>query len=281
MSEGGAGKLFEKRVISAAIVLPLVVAVFVVGGWLYVLLIVLAMLLGGLEYTRMFRRLGYAMSNPLLMLLIVAWQADAIWALGVWQLPLVTVLMFAVSLWALYRAKEKPDQHRAVELWALMLAGGMYIGLGGGYLIALRTRPDGLWWLLVTCGVVWIGDSAAYVVGRRIGRHKMAPTISPGKSWEGYAAQVLSGPIGGLLLAWLSTLIAGTAHGLVLWHGLVLGFVVSVFCPAGDFLISMMKREVGVKDTGSLIPGHGGVLDRVDSILWAGTLGYMLATLLA
>jgi len=88
MSEGGAGKLFEKRVISAAIVLPLVVAVFVVGGWLYVLLIVLAMLLGGLEYTRMFRRLGYAMSNPLLMLLIVAWQADAIWALGVWQLPL-------------------------------------------------------------------------------------------------------------------------------------------------------------------------------------------------
>lgn len=281
MSEGGAGKLLEKRVISAAIMLPLVVTVFVMGGWPYVLLIVLAMLLGGLEYTRMFRRLGYAMSNSLLMLLILAWQADAIWALGDWQLPLVTVLVLAVSLWALYQAKEKPDQHRAVELWALMLAGGMYIGLGGGYLIALRARPDGLWWLLVTCGVVWIGDSAAYVVGRRIGRHKMAPTISPGKSWEGYAAQVLSGPISGLLLARLSTLIAGPAHGLVLWHGLVLGLVVSVFCPAGDFLVSMMKREVGVKDTGSLIPGHGGVLDRVDSILWAGILGYMLATLLA
>ena len=273
--------MLEKRVISAAIVLPLVVTVFVMGGWPYVLLIVLAMLLGGLEYTRMFRRLGYAMSSPFLMLLILAWQADAIWTLGAWQLPLVTVLMLTVSLWALYQAKQKPDRHRAVELWALMLAGGMYLGLGGGYLIALRTRPDGLWWLLVTCGVVWIGDSAAYVVGRRIGRHKMAPTISPGKSWEGYAAQVLSGPISGLLLAWLSTQIAGTAHGLVLWHGLVLGLVVSVFCPAGDFLVSMMKREVGVKDTGSLIPGHGGVLDRVDSILWAGILGYMLATLLA
>jgi len=273
--------LLEKRVISAAIMLPLVVTVFVMGGWSYVLLIVLAMLLGGLEFTRMFRRLGYAMSDLFLALLILAWQADAIWDLGAWRLPVVTVLMLAVSLWALYQAKEKLDHHRAVELWALMLAGGMYIGLGGGYLIALRTRPEGLWWLLVTCGVVWIGDSAAYVVGRRIGRHKMAPTISPGKSWEGYAAQVLSGPISGLLLAWLSTQIAGIEHGLVLWHGLVLGFVVSVFCPAGDFLVSMMKREVGVKDTGSLIPGHGGVLDRVDSILWAGILGYMLATLLA
>lgn len=273
--------MFEKRVISAAVMLPLVVTAFVVGGWPYVLLIVLAMLLGGLEYARMFRRLGYLMSYPLLALLILAWQADGIWALGAWRLPLVTVAMLAQSLWALHQATKKPDQHSAVELWALMVAGGMYIGSGGGYLIALRARPDGLWWLLVTCGVVWIGDSAAYAVGRRIGRHKMAPTISPGKSWEGYAAQVLSGPVSGLLLAWLSTQIAGTVHGLVLWHGLVLGFVVSVFCPAGDFLVSMMKREVGVKDTGSLIPGHGGVLDRVDSILWAGILGYMLATLLA
>ncbi len=273
--------MLEKRVISAAIMLPVVVAVIVMGGLPYVLLIVLTMLWGGLEYTRMFRRLGYVMSNPLLALLIISWQADAIWDLGTWRLPLVTVPMLVVSLWALYQAKEKPDQHRAVELWALMLAGGMYIGLGGGYLIALRARPSGLWWLLVTCGVVWIGDSAAYVVGRRIGRHKMAPTISPGKSWEGYAAQVVSGPISGLLLAWLSTQLAGTEQGLVLWHGLVLGLVVSVFCPAGDFLVSMMKREVRVKDTGSLIPGHGGVLDRVDSILWAGILGHMLATLLA
>lgn len=273
--------MFEKRVISAAILLPCVVAVFILGGWAYSLLVIGATLVGGFEYARMFRRLGYRMSTPLLGLLILAWEVDAMWSVASWRFPLVTLLMLIVCLWALHEAKERPDQHSAAELWALMLAGGMYIGLGGSNLMALRARPDGLWWLLVTCGVVWIGDSAAYAVGRRIGRHKMAPMISPGKSWEGYAAQVVSGPISGLFLAWLSNQIAGGAPALMLWHGLVLGLIVSLLCPAGDFLVSMMKREVGVKDTGNLIPGHGGVLDRVDSILWAGILGYMLSTLLA
>jgi phosphatidate cytidylyltransferase len=156
----------------------------------------------------------------------------------------------------------------------------MYLGLGGGHLIALRGLPSGLWWLLTACSAVWIGDSAAYLVGVRWGRHRIAPTISPGKSWEGYAAQVLGGALGGLFLAWLGSRVSGGASALTLWHGLIVGAVVSVLCPAGDFLISMMKRDVGVKDTGSLIPGHGGILDRMDSVLWAGILGHMLAQLL-
>jgi len=273
--------LLRKRIVSAAVMLPIILSLFVLGGWSYVLLIVAVTLLAGIEYTRMFHRLGIRLSVPLLSLLILAWEAETLWGGSSWTGPLVTTMVLLSSLWILFQAHRHPEWGNASEVWALLLAGGLYIGLGGSRLIALRVGPDGLWWLLTTCFVVWIGDTAAYVVGRQFGRHKMAPTISPGKSWEGYAAQVLSGPLSGFLLAWVSRQFPGSGVGLMPLQGLVLGLVVSVFCPAGDFLVSMMKREVGVKDTGSLIPGHGGVLDRVDSILWAAILGELLATLLA
>jgi len=273
--------LLLKRVISAAVLLPVVLALFVLGGWPYALLIVGVTLLAGLEFARMFHRLGLRVSAPLLLLLILAWESGALGESSIWPLSSATIMVLVVSLWTLFQVSRRPDLGNASTTWALLLAGGTYIGLGGARLISLRDGPDGLWWLLTTCFVVWIGDSAAYIVGRRIGRHKIAPTISPGKSWEGYAAQVLSGPLSGLLLAYLSRQFPGGGVGLTSGQGLILGIVVSVLCPAGDFLVSMMKRDVAVKDTGTLIPGHGGVLDRLDSILWAAILGEMLATLFA
>jgi len=109
----------------------------------------------------------------------------------------------------------------------------------------------------------------------------MAPTISPGKSWEGYAAQVASGLVSGIALGWLWPALGVQVSTITIWRALLLGGVVSVLCPAGDFIVSLMKREVGVKDTSTLIPGHGGVFDRIDSLLWAGMLGYLLIQLFA
>jgi phosphatidate cytidylyltransferase len=190
-------------------------------------------------------------------------------------------MLLVTALWALGKARNRPGQSRSTERWALTWAGAGYLGLGGAYLIRLRAVPDGLWWTLTACSIVWIGDSAAYFVGKRWGRHKMAPTISPGKSWEGYAAQVLVGTVAGGVLVWCwSTLLgAGPFATLDFWGGVLLGVVISLLCPAGDFLVSMMKREAGVKDTSHLIPGHGGVFDRIDSLLWAGILGHWLASL--
>jgi phosphatidate cytidylyltransferase len=269
----------RKRVISAVVLLPVVLILFYVGGWPYNLLICAATLLAGLEFVRMFRRRGYAISVLLVSVFTLLWEANGVWPDGSWFSSAFAVCVLATSLWELLQTRSHPDRPRPTEQWALTLAGGTYLGLGGGYLMGLRALPDGFWWTLSACMVVWIGDSAAYFVGKRWGRHKMAPTISPGKSWEGYGAQVLSGPLSGLVLAWLGAAILGSSATLTVARGLILGIVASVLCPAGDFLVSMMKREVGVKDTSNLIPGHGGILDRIDSLLWAGILGYVLAQL--
>ncbi|MBN1246893.1 MAG: phosphatidate cytidylyltransferase [Anaerolineae bacterium] len=273
--------MLKTRVISAAILLPVVLLLFAIGGWPYRVLIIVATLLGGVEYAQMLARSGYRLQFPILVLLMVAFGLDIVWESESLHLPWGTLSLLGASLWVLFWARRRDNQRGATEMWALLLAGGMYLGIGGGHLIALRSAPSGLWWLLTACGAVWIGDSAAYIAGTRWGRHKMAPTISPGKSWEGYAAQVLGGVVGGLFLAWLGSMLSGGTSAVALGHGLLVGGVVSLLCPAGDFLISMMKREAGVKDTGSLIPGHGGMLDRMDSILWAGILGHMLAQWLA
>lgn len=273
--------MLKVRVISAAVLLPVVLAIFAWGGWPYRLLITAAVLLGSYEYARMLRQSGHRLSLPLLVLLVLAFGLEIVWDFERLTLPWATLSMLAASLWVLVEGRRRSEHQGATEVWGMLLGGGAYLGIGGGHLVALRSQPSGFWWLLTACGVVWIGDSAAYFVGMRWGRHKIAPTISPGKSWEGYAAQIVGGLLGGLILAWLGLTVSGGASVLKLWHGLLLGVVISALCPAGDFLISMMKREAGVKDTGNLIPGHGGILDRIDSILWAGILGHLLAQLLS
>ncbi len=102
----------------------------------------------------------------------------------------------------------------------------------------------------------------------------MSPSISPGKSWEGYAAQVTSGILTGGICGWLLPVLAGTSIELNIWTGMGMGALLSALSTAGDFFVSMIKREVGVKDSGTLIPGHGGVFDRIDSLLWAGGLAW-------
>lgn len=265
------------RVISAAILLPAVLVLCYIGGWPYALLVVAATALSANEYVGMFRRRGYTLSVVTVGLLMLLWETSGIWPGQVWFPALVALGILILSLWELIQSRRHPGRFNPTETWALTVAGGTYLGLGGAYLIALRAVPDGFWWTLSTFMAVWVGDSAAYFLGRRYGRHKMAPTISPGKSWEGYAAQVVGGPLAGLLMAWLGQMIYGETATLTFSHGIILGLIVSVFCPAGDFLVSMMKREVAVKDTSGLIPGHGGMLDRIDSLLWAGILGYVLA----
>lgn len=276
--------MLKTRVLSALVLLPIVLLLFAVGGWPYRLMIVAATLAGGLEYLRMLRRSGYALPMPVLSLVIVGFGSgpvcDALCPPDAQAFPWATLSVLVASLWVLVHLRRRSDLRGATELWALLLAGGMYLGLGSGHLIALRWLPSGLWWLLTACGAVWLGDSAAYIVGTRWGRHKMAPAISPGKSWEGYVAQIVGGLAGGLFLAWLGSSLSGGTSVLRLWHGLLVGGVVSVLSPAGDFLISLMKRQAGVKDTGAVIPGHGGFLDRMDSLLWAGILGHILAQLL-
>jgi phosphatidate cytidylyltransferase len=268
----------KRRLLSGAILLPLVVAAIVVGAWPYALLVTLAILLAGSEYVQMLKRKALSLSLVLIWAMSLLWIADAVWDVGRWLVPAFAWLTLVIAAWSLYRRKVGAPEG-ATTRWGLTLAGGVYLGLGGAYLVRVRALPDGLWWTLTAFPIIWIGESAAYAIGKRWGHHKMAPGISPGKSWEGYASEVVSGALTGLALGWLWPLVAGHALSLTPGKGMLLGLVLTLVTTLGDFFVSMIKREVNVKDSGTLIPGHGGVFDRIDSLLWTGIVTWTLVTL--
>ncbi|MEA3308953.1 MAG: phosphatidate cytidylyltransferase [Chloroflexota bacterium] len=263
------------RILSAILLIPVVLTVLVLGSWPFALFLSLFVLIAGFEYWRMLQSKGYRISLLSLWLLILLWMAAAYWpAVNVLEPGLVLLILVGVG-WQLVYHSATVDPTAS---WALTLAGGMYLGVGGSYLLRLRVHVESYLWLLMALCIVWIADTGAYLVGRRWGQHKMAPALSPGKSWEGYGAEIVSGLLAGGLcgICWPATLQLQLTP---LWGG-ALGGLLALVTPLGDFFISMIKREVGVKDTGALIPGHGGALDRLDSIFWSGILTWFFRELL-
>lgn len=271
--------MLRQRVLVTLILLPIGLLIFGVGGWLFAAAMALVVGLAGREYARLFRLGGLRPSTFLLVVgsaaLVLARQAS-----GFDSSPALLAALALLSLtWHLIDYERGAS--RSGTDFGVTLGGVVYLGWIGAYLVSLRGLPDGLWWLLISLPAVWIGDSAAYFVGRAVGRHKMTPRLSPKKSWEGYAAGVVGAALAGAGLAALYTVGFQAAPTITVTAGLILGLVLGLVTPLGDVGISMMKREMQVKDSGTLLPGHGGVLDRIDSWLWAGVLGYYLALLLA
>ncbi len=265
------------RLISAAVLIPVVLTAVVLGDWPFATLVIVALALAGLEYRRLLQQKGYRPSLPLLWAGIGIWFLELL-SLGPGALEIgMGALLVGTVIWFVRHHEER----HPTASWALTLAGGLYLGWFGVYLVRLRGLEDGLWWLLTAFAIVWIGESAAYGVGKRWGSHKMAPALSPGKSWEGYAGEVVSGLLVGLLLGWLWPQVAGRALTLTPWRGGLLAALLVALTPFGDLFVSMIKREVGAKDSGTLIPGHGGVLDRIDSLLWTGILTWLLVSWVA
>ena len=154
------------------------------------------------------------------------------------------------------------DEVPATEPAANTLLAILYVGWLLGYGILLHTSPSGDELVIFLVGVTWIGETSAYLVGSAIGRHKLAPVISPKKTVEGAIAQVVASVVSGAALgAWLLPQ-CGVAFALA--GGALIGVIGQV----GDLAESAIKRSVGTKDTGRIIPGHGGVLDRIDSLLF-------------
>jgi phosphatidate cytidylyltransferase len=143
------------------------------------------------------------------------------------------------------------------------LFGVLFIGWNLSHLVLLRRLPEGKWYIFFLCTTIWVGDSVAMYVGRGFGRYKLAPSISPGKTWEGAAGGVF-----GCVLAAVLGAHFFLPH-LTLGQSLLLGLVISLAAQSSDLSESLIKRYADVKDSGELIPGHGGVLDRIDSLLFA------------
>ena len=197
----------------------------------------------------------------------------------VFALILVPILAFLTQL------GRDPDD-RAASDWATTVAGPAYVGLLASFAAGLRYMPGGVGWTLAFLLLVWSNDTAAYLAGRRFGRRPLAPALSPKKTIEGAVA----GSAMSIVLGGLATILAGMAAGpwpdafgplsdLSVAAGLLLGLLVALLAPLGDLSKSFLKRESGVKDAGDVLPGHGGVLDRIDSLLFAAPAVYVVAWL--
>lgn len=171
-----------------------------------------------------------------------------------------------------------PKKEGLFSSWAWMLGGALYIGWLLSYLIALRLEPGtvafpnaGRDFVFLALFTTFGSDTAAYFVGKAIGRHKLAPQISPGKTWEG----AIAGVFGAIIVTLLFTFNSPWQLPLSWWQAILLGLAISVFGQLGDLVESLLKRNCGVKDSGTLMPGHGGLLDRMDSVVFAGVVVYL------
>jgi len=260
-----------KRVLAALVLAAIGFPAIIVGGVFYFALITLLLGIAAWEFGRIFRTAGYNVSEPLLvggvvLLVLLRNYFPGEAAVG------LTLLTLAAMTWHLLDYENGRD--KAASDFSVTIAGIVYLGWIGAYLIEIRFLHNGLWWLLLVLPAVWFADMAAYFIGSRFGRHKLSPRLSPKKSWEGYWSGIVLATIGSAGLAVLWHSLGGPA--VPWWKGAALGAAISVLTLFGDLGESMFKRQAGLKDSSNIIPGHGGVLDRIDSWLWAGALGYFL-----
>ena len=264
----------SQRILVAIVLIPLGVGLIALGGWFYSLFIMLILGIAAWEYWRLFRSGGYQPSAVLLVGGTVAMQlARVVWGVASAEALLALGVMAAMA-WQVF-SYARSEKTAALD-FNINLGGLLYIGWLGSFLISLRNLPDGTWWFMTVLPAIWLADAGAYLVGSRIGRHRMAASISPKKSWEGYIAGIVTGILGTAALAALWHL---RAPAVTVGKALVIGAVVSVLSPLGDLGESMLKRGFGVKDTSQILPGHGGIMDRIDSWLWAAPIGYYIITL--
>lgn len=258
--------MLKTRILSSIVLIPVVLGLTYLGGAYFAVLVAVAGLLAGYEFYRIVRQAGYR-PFPLVGLALVAGLLLDAYApqLRVWRWAIAVAVM-APMVWQILRT----DMEGFLSGWSLTLAGALYIGGLLGHMILVRNLPQGLGWLLLTFAGTWACDTAAYFAGVSLGRHGFFTRISPHKTWEG--------AIGGVVAGVLATMVAGHLLGLALWQGFVLGVVLAVGVTFGDLAESLVKRQVGVKDSGALIPGHGGMLDRIDSLIFAGVIVYYFAT---
>ena len=189
-------------------------------------------------------------------------------------MPMIVTLGIAVSLVLLLGRKQKQG---AFTDWSWTFAEILYVGWLLGYLVALRGLDNGRSWVFLAIFVTFGSDSAAYFIGSSFGKHKLAPTISPKKTWEG-AIGGMAGAAAVSLLFLCVKPVQLTSY-LNWWQLVIIALAISAVGLMGDLVESLFKRNTGVKDSGSIFPGHGGMLDRMDSIVFAVVLVYYIVVL--
>ena len=271
--------MFRKRLLVSIVFTPVAFWLIYLGGIPYLLAISLLLGIAGWELSNLFRAGGFRPAGFLIVsgifAILIGRYAGALAGHSFSNDSLVLVLMIFVATGYFVVSYERGNTRAGTDM-ALTLGGTLYIGFLGGYLYLLRTLPDGAWWTMITLPAIWLVDSGAYLVGRQFGRHAFSPQISPKKTWEGYFGGIVTGAVGNALLCLGLQASTGDPIAPSPLPAALIGLTLGVLTPLGDLGKSMFKRQVGLKDSGNLIPGHGGAFDRVDTWLWGGVIGYYL-----
>jgi phosphatidate cytidylyltransferase len=256
------------RVLSAAILAPLALGCIWLGAAPYAVLVLVATLGLAVEWVHLCGYRGAGVPGGLVPAVALAVAAVAMTRSG---LAAIEVLLVGLGLaWAVARSAGRPGARGSPLSLAL---GTLYIGAAGIALVFLRAdAAAGRLNLCFLIAVVWASDIGAYVAGRLFGGPLLAPSISPSKTWAGAAGGLLAAVGAG---AAVSALLAGTPD--LTWRLAVTAGLIGLVCQAGDLMESLIKRRFGVKDSGTLIPGHGGLLDRLDGLLAAAPAAALLA----
>jgi phosphatidate cytidylyltransferase len=248
------------RLAAILIGVPCVYVITMRGGWFFLILVDLIILLGLTEFyqfmeakgVRPSRMLGYAAALGVSLHVFLGGPALTL---------MLTIILVLIMIRELFRS----EVDKALSNIATTVLGIMYVGWLGSHFVMLRELDDQFGSRIVFFGllVIWACDTVAYIVGILFGRRKLVPHISPNKTWAG----AIGGVVGGTLAGWAS---AVSFLPLVTpLSGALLGLACAVIGQLGDLVESLLKRDAGIKDSAQLIPGHGGILDRVDSLLFS------------
>jgi phosphatidate cytidylyltransferase len=264
--------MLKERVITAFISLPALIAAIWFGAPWFTLLIAAAALTGTHEFYRLG---GLGKREPLLYL-------GLLWSLALvlsphYQRSAVSYPIIAASmLVSLICLLGRPSRETAFRSWAWMIAGGLYVGWMLSYWLNLRGLEGGRNWVYLAMFTTFANDTAAFFVGRAWGKRKLAPAISAAKTWEGAIGGLISAIVAALVIATVLDIVSHFAFKY--WQIMLLGFLVGLFAQLGDLVESLLKRNTGVKESGNLLPGHGGILDRFDSLIFVGAMVYYYVT---
>ncbi len=253
---------FWSRILVALVLLPVVLGAVYLGGWWVFALVAFAAAVALHEF--------WLLARPLAPLAPAGYIGAALALLGAELSGLDWMVGGVLATFALAFVLKAISEARQASTIAISgtVMGAVWIGLGLGFLILLRELPGHGRLAVVTVLVaVWAGDTLAYFGGRLVGRHKMAPRTSPGKTWEGFV-------FGTAATVFVAFVALYKQHFLTIGQSIALGVVLAIAAPLGDLFESLLKRDMDVKDTGTLLGGHGGMLDRIDALLFAAPAAY-------
>lgn len=265
--------MLNKRILSALVFIPACLWAVILGGWVFKIIGAAIFAVGAWEYWRMFQQTRYSPNGILIILGTFCLSLSRVIGNQDYSSLVLSVFVLVTMVYHVY-AYDHGINSAGID-FCLTLGGMLYVGWLGSYVIVLRFLPDGLYWIILAILGVGISDIGAYLFGTWMGKHKISRRVSPAKSLEGFLGGIVTAGLFGFLFGGIVSPFTVSINSI---RGFFLTVLVSSLSILGDLGESMLKRQFNIKDSSQLIPGHGGVLDRIDTWLWAGVISYYLVT---